>query len=170
MRALTTAIDHYLQGKPAGLTIGQIARTRTGIQKRLLLLPVSKDLDGSGSLYKCVRLTAIIFSVAVIFPIPNTFHVLQTSVTGLKTALEDYNLRALGKKCDEVVLWMLVLGGIAALDKPERGWFVSELAFLQARLGIERSSAEEVLERFLWLGSACAAGGRLLWDEVEGRD
>ena len=66
-----------------------------------------------------------------------------------------------------VLLWMLVLGGIAASDKPERPWFVSQLALIVRRLDItEWGSIEDTLESFLWLESACGQGGRELWDEA----
>jgi hypothetical protein len=94
MEAITIAIDHYLQGTPGGLTLGQIVRTRTGIQKRLLVLPTAKELNinttvsSCPNIYERCRLTAMIFSIAVIYPIPNTYDVLQTLVRQLTANLE----------------------------------------------------------------------------------
>jgi hypothetical protein len=61
---------------------------------------------------------------------------------------------------------MLMLGGIAALDKAERPWFVSQLVRLVRILRIDWDSVGEIMESFLWLESACGSGGRLLWSEV----
>ncbi|KAE9374172.1 hypothetical protein N431DRAFT_283576, partial [Stipitochalara longipes BDJ] len=172
MEALARAIDHYLQGKPGGLTLGQIVRTRTGIQKRLLLLPASKDLDFTPSsypnLYECCRLTAMIFGVAVIYPIPNTYDVLQTLVRELTASLEVTDIESHSVDYFGLILWMLVLGGIAALEKPERSWFVSNLALLSQRetSRLDWEGAESILKTFLWLESACSPGGRQLWVEV----
>jgi hypothetical protein len=63
-------------------------------------------------------------------------------------------------------LWILILGGIAALDKVERPWFVSQLGTLVKILEIDWDGIEEILESFLWLDSTCGSGGRLLWSEV----
>jgi len=132
MEAITIAIDYYLQGTPGGLTLGQIVRTRTGIQKRLLVLPTAKELNinttvsSCPNIYECCRLTAMIFSIAVIYPIPNTYDVLQTLIRQLTTSLEVMGIESHNVDYSGVLLWILVLGGIAALGKPERSWFVSK--------------------------------------------
>jgi hypothetical protein len=176
LQPLGKAIDHYLHGKPGGLTLGQIVRTRTGIQKRLLLLPTAKELNigintnitpsSRPNLYECCRLTAMIFSIAVIFPIPSTYDVLQTLVRGLITSLEVTDIESYSVDCTRVLLWVLVLGGIAALGKPERPWFVSNLVLFAERSKLDWDGAEAILKTFLWLESACSPGGRQLWDEV----
>lgn len=168
--AITLAISHHLQGKPAGLTIGQIAKTRTAVQKRLLFLPAAEELDATQAtrpdLYECCRLTAIIFSVGVIFPIPNTYDVLQNRVRHLEAAIEASGIDNYGDECEEVLLWILILGGIAALDKPERTWFVLQLVRVVERSKMEWDAVEKSLGKFLWLDSACGAGGHVLWVEV----
>jgi hypothetical protein len=173
MEAITIAIDHYLQGTPGGLTLGQIVRTRTGIQKRLLVLPTAKELNinttvlSCPDLYECCCLTAMIFSIAVIYPIPNTYDVLQTLVRQLIASLEVVDIEILSVDYSGVLLWILVLGGIAALGKPERPWFVLNLALNSLkRLKLDWDSVEDILKSFLWLESACSPGGRRLWGEV----
>jgi hypothetical protein len=174
MGALTLALRHYLLGKPGGLTLGQLARTRAAIEKRLLILPSANELNMAGAaspnIYECCRLTAMIFGVAVILPIPNTYDVLQIYVTRLKLAIEESRLdtlQSVDANLSPVFLWMLFLGGIAALDKPERRWFVSQLALLIDKLRTDWSGVEEILETFLWLDSACGPGGRELWAKIE---
>ena len=124
--------------------------------------------EGVPNLYECCRLTAFIFSVAVTFPIPDTFDVLQFYVAKLKVAIEVSNFL----RCDEdlvaeLMLWILMLGGIAALDKHERQWFVEQLSIVKTKLGIDWDDASKVFETFLWLENACGAGGRMLWKESE---
>jgi hypothetical protein len=84
MGHVTMAIDHFLQGMPGCLTLGAIIRTRTAVQKHVMLLPTAEELKittgPESNIYECCRLTAIIFSIAVLFPIPNTYDVLQTLV------------------------------------------------------------------------------------------
>jgi len=171
MGSLTIAIDHYLKGEPDGLTVGEIARTRTAIQKRLLLLPSDEEFSiiplFSPCLYEACRLTALIFGIAVAFPIPKTYAMLRTLSLRLKESIEKSEIsRSTSSEVLHVFLWMLILGGIAALDKAERPWFVSQLITLVRILEIDWDGVEEILESFLWLESACGSGGRLLWSEV----
>lgn len=171
MGAYTLAITYYLQGKPFSLGLGEINRTRLAVQHRLVLLPASEELStvpsSKPNIYECCRLAALIFGVAVVYPIPNPHNVLLELVRRLKTAIECLDIGTFRTNLSGVLVWMLVLGGIAASDKPERPWFVSQLALIVRRLDIiEWNSIEDTLESFLWLESACGQGGRELWDEA----
>lgn len=166
----TIAIDHYLQGIPAGLTIGQISKVRTAVHQRLLLLPSSDELpqlpSHRVSIYDACRTTALIYSIAVLYPIPNTYQPFQKLVSRLKLSIETEKIDKQGSLSD-VSLWMLVVGGIAALEKLERAWFVSRLVDFVRRWNIyDWGKVENVLESYLWLDSACGQGGRRLWSEV----
>lgn len=172
--ALTLAIDTHIEGKPCGLYLGTIHRTRTAIQHTLLLLPTLEELnlgvkeegEEKNNVYECCRLTALIYGVAVVYPVPNSHGVLQMLVTRLQLALISLNIESCSSDLDDLLLWMLALGGIAALDKPERVWFASQLGRLVRRMEIDDwGSVEEILESFLWLESACSQGGYMLWDE-----
>ena len=171
--AFTLAVDYYLQGKPFGLKLGAIARARTAIQQRLLLLQTAEELSIPSSsskpkpnIYECCRLTALIYGVGVVFPVPNSHSVLQELVRRLMIAIGVLDIRTFGAELGGVLLWMLVLGGIAALDTPERHWFASQLAWIVRRLVIDDwEGVEDILGSFLWLDSVCGQGGRLLWSE-----
>ena len=172
--AFTLAVDYYLQGKPFGLKLGAMARTRTAVQQSLLLLPTAEELSIPSSsskrkpnIYECCRLTALIYGVAVVFPVPSSQSVLQELVRRLMTAIGVLDLGTFGVELGKVLLWMLVLGGIAALDTPERHRFASQLVWIVRRLDIDDwEGVKDVLGSFLWLDSACSPGGRLLWSEA----
>jgi hypothetical protein len=72
MGAFALAIGHYLQGKPFSLSSGEINRARVAVQHRLVSLPPEEELiimpedELQPSIYECVRLTALIFGVAVV--------------------------------------------------------------------------------------------------------
>ena len=170
MGHITMAIDSFLQGMPGCLTFGVVIRTRAAVQKHVMLLPPAHELnvtpEPEPNIYECCRLTAVIYGIAVIYPIPSSQSPLQTLVQQLRAAIENSALESNNADCSGVTIWMLVLGGIAALDKPERPWFVSHLALLVARLDLDWTGVQEILGTFLWLDSACGAGGQHLWDEV----
>jgi hypothetical protein len=177
MGAYALAVGHYLQGRPFSLSSGELNRARLAVQHRLVSVHPEEDLivvpssssDSEPNIYECVRLTALIFGVAVVYPIPNPHNVLVELVKRLKIAIEGLE-REIGDFAMElsgVLLWILVLGGIASSDKPERPWFVSQLAFIVRKLHImDWGDVEDILEFFLWLESACGKGGRELWDET----
>ena len=174
--AFTLAVDYYLQGNPLGLKLIEIARTQAAVQQRLLLLPTAEELGIPSSsstpkpkpnIYECCRLTALIYGVAVVLPVPNSHSVLQELVRRLTVVMGILDIRTFGVELGGVLLWMLVLGGIAALDTPERNWFTSQLAWIVKRLDRDDwEGVEDILGSFLWLGSACGQGGRLLWSEA----
>jgi len=173
--ALTHAIEVHHQGKPFGQHLGTIHRTRTAIQHSLLLLPTLDELNirveegyaEKENVYECCRLTALIYGVAVVYPVPNSHAVLQELVRRLQIALILLDIKSCGSHLDGVLLWMLTLGGIAALDKPERIWFAVQLSGLVKKLGIDDWGAvEDRLESFMWLESACGQGGHMLWDDA----
>ena len=174
--AFTLAVDYYLQGNPFGLKLGAVARTRTAVQQRLLLLPTAEELGiplsssnpkPKPNIYECCRLTALIYSVAVVLPLPNSHSVLQELVRRLTVVMEILDFRIFGVGLEGVLLWMLVLGGIAALDTPQRDWFTSRLAWAVRKLDRDDwEGVEDILRSFLWLDSACGQGGRLLWREA----
>jgi hypothetical protein len=74
MGHITIAINYYVQAKPDSLALGRIIKTRTAVQKLVMLLPTAQELElnisasSTPSIYECCRLTALIFGVAVIFP------------------------------------------------------------------------------------------------------
>lgn len=111
----------------------------------------------------------MIFGVAVVLPLPDNARVLQVHVTRLQAAIEDINLqtsRLQHAAISNVLLWILVIGGVAALDKPERPWFVSRLGMLIRAIKMDWNDVKEVLKTFLWLDSACDFGGRQLWAQA----
>ncbi|PMD58679.1 uncharacterized protein K444DRAFT_630383 [Hyaloscypha bicolor E] len=81
--------------------------------------------------------------VAVVAPLPNTYDMLQIYVSRLKAVIGISSLLVLQRNTsncasqklqyhlDKFLLWGLVLGGIASLDKPERAWFVEQLKIVK---------------------------------------
>jgi hypothetical protein len=174
IRDYTVAISHLLQDKPGSIPIVQLTMTRVAIEKNLLQLPSGTELPftnvAAPNIYECCRLTTMIYTLAVVLPIPDPYDILQIYVTHLKNAIEESNLYQFGltdRNLFSMLLWILMLGGIAASDKPERRWFVSQLALLVDQSNLDWQGVEEDLESFLWFDYACGPGGRKLWAKIE---
>ncbi|PVH73914.1 hypothetical protein DL98DRAFT_537919 [Cadophora sp. DSE1049] len=92
---------------------------------------------------------------------------LQQVVQRLQTAIEWSRIESFGATFADLYLWILILGGIAALDEPERCWYVGQLLVFARRTGMrDWVAVEAMMGDFLWLKSACDSGGRKLWSEV----
>jgi hypothetical protein len=88
-------------------------------------------------------------------------------VSILKSLLESSKFDPCWRHCPKTLLWILVLGGIAALDTREREWFLRNAVIVAKVLKVARwEQVIDVMEGFLWLDSACDAGGRILWTEM----
>jgi hypothetical protein len=168
---LSVVIDHHCRGIRPIVDIVDLIDTRNAIQHSLMSLPTGDELEygqvSSVCLYESIRHTAIIYSAAVTFPLPPSTGIFRTATTRLQNILDESKSDPCWQLCPDVILWILVLGGIASFGIKERGWFVQNLAAVSAALNLsEWEQVVEKLENYLWLGSACDTGGQLLWAEV----
>jgi hypothetical protein len=168
---LTTVIDCHCRGIKHISNLTILIDRRNLIQHRLMSLPKGDELNygevSSVCLYESIRNATIIFSVAVTFPLPPLMGIFRKLASVLKEILEESKFDPCWQLCPKTLLWILILGGIAALGTIERTWYVQNLVAISAALGL--SNWEEVsdeLDNYLWLNSACEAGGRMLWLEV----
>lgn len=168
---LSVVIDHHCRGIRPIVDIIDLIDTRNTIQHGLMSLPTGEELEygqvSSVYLYESIRHAAIIYSAAVTFPLPPSTGIFRTATTRLQNILDESKSDPCWQLCPDVLLWILVLGGIASFGTEERIWFVQNMAAVSAALNIsEWEQAIEKLENYLWLGSTCNSGGQLLWAEV----
>lgn len=170
MSDYTALIDAYLHATTPVPEISAMIDRRNSVQHALTSLPAANGLretqSGFIALYEPIRLTMLIYSLGVIFPLPPMKGTHRKLVLLLKIAFEAMD--SYEQAQTPVILWVLTLGGIAALGMLERRWFVKELSRLLATSPVYRvwQYAVEEFHSYLWLDSACEPGGRLLWDEV----
>jgi hypothetical protein len=177
MSNMTSLIDAYTTGFVSIPNIAYLTERRNMVQHTLLSLPLapgpeSIEYSSTGTsswisfAYELLRLTALIYSVGVLFPMPPASETLDKLVIMLNAELTEKEHK-LWINCPGTLLWMLVLGGIAAEHLSVRLEFVSRLATLSAAMDINLwPDVVEVMERHLWMESACDFGGQKLWIEV----
>ncbi|KAJ5707887.1 hypothetical protein N7488_007688 [Penicillium malachiteum] len=120
--------------------------------------------------YEACRLTCLIYGVGVIFPIPAQNSPLQRLAQGINTVLLEQTATALwsSQSTRVALIWILVLGGIAAFDTPCRPFYVSSLAATARSSNIYRwDEVKPFLANMLWYEKAGDKAGRVLWEEVE---
>jgi hypothetical protein len=155
------------------LSVTTLVDKRNLVQYRLLALPPSEEMAymfrKSHPNYEPCRVAMLIYGMGVVFPISKAAPMSQL-VGDLYVALEQSGLKAsTWTNCNWLLLWILMVGAIAAECSRERRWFIVQLGQVAARKSL--SSYDEVREqlaRILWLPEACETAGRGIWQEVEG--
>jgi hypothetical protein len=168
---ITVKIDNYCRGIASTPTITVIINIRNATQHTLMSLPSADEIPcwekGDRSRYETLRIALILFSMAVVFPLPRITAVRARVVCSLKAAIEESDPEDIWVESPHVFLWILVLGGTSALGMEERGWFVRRLAHVSCTLSCSTwRDAEHIMSKHLWLQSACDGAGRELWEEV----
>jgi len=171
MAELTAVIKCHVRGVQTIADISAFIDRRNGIQHRLMSLPAGEELRlgevSSIRMYEVIRYAAMIYGAAVIFPLPALQGVFVKLAGRLKATLDESKFDPAWRAYPKTLVWVLVLGGISALETAERQWYVRLLASVSSSFKV--STWEDVLEGLkthLWLESACDAGGRNLWEEV----
>ena len=171
MAELTTIIDRHCRGSHCIPNIAVLIDHRNNIQHHLLSLPKGDELMPgevrSTTLYESIRLAAIIYSAAVTFPLPPLTGIFKKSSASLKAIVGELMHENHRQPCPKILLWILVLGGIAASGTEHRVWYVKKLAAVPGALTFcQWDDVVVEMENWLWLRSACNEGGSSLWVEV----
>lgn len=168
---LTIIIDCHCRGVKHISNMVQFIDKRNAVQHQLISLPLGEELTpqevGSINIYESVRLATLIYSAAVTFPLPPLTGIFHRLACTLRDVLEKSKSDPCWQSSPKALLWILVLGGIAA-SGTERPWYVQVLSTVS--MGLELSTWYQVsaeLENYLWLESACDSAGRSIWMEVE---
>jgi len=169
----TVIIESYVEGRWTARTASTIIDQRNYVQHRLMSLPTKQELDDGGvmdvdPLYESCRLATIAYSFLVVFPLPPVIGPFEAVAAELRQELLTVHLEFQDSSTAQLVLWITVMGGIAALGLPERLWFRSRVNILRAHLGVTSwPELKAVLQQFLWHPSTNDPDGReFLEDEL----
>lgn len=155
LKSYTAMMDDFCAGRNV-MSASVLIDHRNNAQHALLSLPPR------GGTAECYRLTALIYSLLVTFPLPYNASPLSSLVTQLKTALAAWH------DGDEILLWALTIGGIAAIGLEERDWFTNSFRRAVSRIGVGSwDEAREIIKRGLWLGATNDGDGYDLWHESQ---
>ncbi|PVH80073.1 hypothetical protein DL98DRAFT_419234, partial [Cadophora sp. DSE1049] len=164
-------IDGHTRGVRPITDMAAFVLRRNATQHNLMSLPSGEELGvgevSSVCLYESIRHAVLIYSVAVTFPLPPLTGIFGKLATALKKIMEASKFDPCWQLCPKTLLWILVLGGIAASDTKERTWYVQNVEAVSGALKLsEWQDVIENIEEYLWLENACDNGGRILWDDV----
>lgn len=146
-------INKYSGSIPFDSQTSKFVQYRDLIQYRLLCLSPGKD--------DLCRLAALIFNYGVIFPISDPRPIWKLTKELYFAIL---NPGIIAHESREFMLWVAIIGGIAATGRELHHVFVTLVAQYANALRLHDWSAVlQVLERYLWLDLACGDSGRDLW-------
>jgi hypothetical protein len=158
-RAYMSLVERFIDGieiSPNSATI--LCDSRNSVQWHIMSL----------------RISLIIFSVGVIFPLQPQSAPLQKLVKLLQLELQSCagSSRELSSSSSsstgfDIHLWCFFMGGIAATGTQERTWFVDELRRVYEHDAVSTwDEVRVILKSVLWLDSACDSAGKDLWNEI----
>jgi hypothetical protein len=165
---ITVALDHYQRGGRYAPSLPDIIAARTVAQYRLLsLAPPSSDLPRPDEcIYNAARVAALIYSDMVLFPLPPQAGVKPKLADMLRRALDCCTMQSCWGSHPRLLLWTVVVGGIAASSTSHRPWYASRLHKLSAKLEIyDWESIKKILSSFLWWDYVCDEPAEKLWHE-----
>ncbi|EEP79918.1 predicted protein [Uncinocarpus reesii 1704] len=172
MRDYNNVINVYSQGLLPELELAVIADRRNWIQYNLVSLrsvyEYHEAFFDAHKTYEMCRLAAMIYSMLVIFPLPAANRPFKRIASMARMALMETETEpdpfASWRPGREMLLWALVLAGMAAKGTPDREWFVGKLAAALATAGPGTwEEVKEALGQVMWMDSVCDMGGQALW-------
>ncbi|KAK2807999.1 hypothetical protein FQN50_005081 [Emmonsiellopsis sp. PD_5] len=176
MLSYQSTVSTYLDGAITNPITATMIDQRNIVQYTLLSLPGSDEMDDSfrarHPVYETARLAALTYNIGVLFPLPPMTAPFERLVPLLKSALQGALVRvnwAASVRATQLLLWVLAVGGIAAMGMGERGWFVGVLRRVVRQVGVVGwEGLKGMVGGIMWLECACDPGGKDLWREVEG--
>ncbi|KAK3649660.1 hypothetical protein LTR56_006843 [Elasticomyces elasticus] len=147
----------------------QVISSRNAAQHALLSLPDltdfgPRDVHGTQVLmYGICRLTAVIYSNAVILGLPPHSGWHTALVKRLRRLLEVCRISNPDEASD-LLVWSVCVGGLAALGSPHRCFFETFLKdIVRTRKLLMWRDVQIILEDFIWSDAACRDGAGTMW-------
>jgi hypothetical protein len=181
---LTQAIEAYTNenGVCNPPDIDKFGDCRNIVQYRLLSTLESAEEDGEDGapvsqqnllVYLACRHAALLFSLHITFPIGRSMAPRRKLVQCLRDALrkidvkESYDVGNGDDRVMELLLWCIVIGGIAAENTPARGFYAAQASKVSSLLGCPSwEETRKTMKLFAWLDRACGPGGYAFWREM----
>jgi hypothetical protein len=156
-----------------------ISDQRNFIQYTILALPRQLPLSAvdyvwSEVVYECCRLTLLIYSQGVVFPMTRSARETREKlVARLYELLVTYYQSLCQKQSflnptiQNLMRWVITIGGIASHDTAYRNGYLAILKTLFVNNSVPPfRNFKEKLKSVLWMDMACDSGGQALWNEA----
>lgn len=143
------------------------------LERQLLLLSVSDDPLTTSAMESFIngacRNAAFIYIYVALREVPLGGHLYSTFVGRLRSALDGTGFMLVWSNTHPtMLLWVLVIGGMAAIGRPERSWFVSQLVGVCMILKLQSlQGMKRILRDITWVEGLYDGLMKTLWTEIE---
>ncbi|OAG41520.1 hypothetical protein AYO21_04222 [Fonsecaea monophora] len=178
---ITVALDHYRERRPNAPDLTDIVNAANATHHKLLSLRprITLDPQQTDYLWNLCRVSGLIYSDLVLFPLPPTTGVKPRLAGELRLAIDnfeifraeetayiDQRIETEGYIC--LVLWALTLGSLAALNTPHRRYFVQKMQEYIVRWPyiISWDAYTSLMATHLWWDYIFADPVAELWNEI----
>lgn len=164
---LLAGLDQYLRETASAPSLPSLVRARSVFQHRMTSL---QPIDMTCAIFdeqirEICRVTLLIFSNMVFFPLPHVSGVNTRLVASLRYSIsitgDEFFLQNL-----ELMTWALMVGGIAAFPTEHRSWFASTFRNNLIWHANDWSEVEGILGAHLWWDYVCEDAGKMFWKEI----
>ncbi|ETI20966.1 hypothetical protein G647_07309 [Cladophialophora carrionii CBS 160.54] len=178
---ITVALDHYQECRPNAPRLSDLINAANETHHKLLSIGVNMPPYPSKLDFLCdmCRLAGLIYSDFVLFSLPTTTQVRPRLGAQLRAAVEQFEKFEAGRSATTyyghdvgdhniLVMWALILGGLASLNTPEKPYFVQKLREYVERVPYvsEWRAFSELMGTYLWWDYIFEEPGSGLWTEV----
>ena len=128
----------------------------------------SEFLEYPSPKYEACRLGLVIYSLLILFPVPLMTEPYPELAQLLRHELDLIQIDLSVWMPDlEFLLWLLVMGGMAALGTENRWWFIRQVHWLASILEITSwEQLKTTMDSILWLNTPCDFEGLAIWEEA----
>lgn len=170
LAAYTASIESYIRGDTFRLDAQSMCDRRNLAQYNLMCIASESGLKEENALSEICRIAAVIYSIGVTFPLAGVGAPFPRLVRMLQAEIQNSGLlehQSLLPATYHLLLWALIMGGIAADGGPERAWYTIALANIMGHCQVaDWKDLKHSLKVILWLDGACDMAGRELWSEA----
>ena len=165
----TVAVDNYVTNNSQAQDVSILADERNLVQHGLMSLAREDESYHEGPMQlvcsQCWH-AAIVYDLTVVFPLPNTAALFDILAVRMKQLISDKAVQTRWHHAPYLMLWITVMGAIAAIGSDLRPWYVDILSRLSHRLQIrDWDHLRYLLQHFLWHPSTNDSDGLELWEE-----
>ncbi|KAJ9614160.1 hypothetical protein H2200_002296 [Cladophialophora chaetospira] len=177
----TVALDHYYRREEDRPLLADIVLAANEAQREFLEL-CDDDVSGMAKLvHNCCRLAGLIYNDIVLFPLPSCTRVKSHLAGELEQLLERSEQKnfppnkdkgSIASPLDDMFIWVLAMGGIAASFTVHRPFFVKQLRSRLRIRSVDNSSGwtwpefKKLVSRFLWWDPVVDSPAMGLWLKV----
>lgn len=171
--AVDNVLSIFRSHRPSPSDLDIVRDALNDAHYRVMALPAWEDLSeaerGSSYLatYECCRLTAMLYSNAVIFPLPtlNNWH--RTLLRQIKKLLQTSCLEIWAEDTVPLLVWCLSVSVLASYRTEFQTYFEGSLRDVLVDNDLTtRTIIRDILRRFAWTDSACQAGCAARWSSL----